>query len=211
MFKRLKEALGLDPIKNQSDAYIRRVADINKLEKQYESLSDEALAAKTTEFKNRLAKGETLDDILPEAFAVVRETSKRVLGLRHYDVQMIGGMALHAGNIAEMRTGEGKTLVGTLPVYLNALTGKGVHLITVNDYLARRDARWMAPVYRFLGLSVGVLQMAARTDNGKKAFLVDPKIRISCVWFRANWPMTLILLTAPTVNSVLIICVIIWS
>ena len=176
MFKRLKEALGLDPIKNQSDAYIRRVADINKLEKQYESLSDEALAAKTTEFKNRLAKGETLDDILPEAFAVVRETSKRVLGLRHYDVQMIGGMALHAGNIAEMRTGEGKTLVGTLPVYLNALTGKGVHLITVNDYLARRDARWMAPVYRFLGLSVGVLQMAARTDNGKKAFLVDPTV-----------------------------------
>ena len=176
MFQRLKEALGLDPIKNQSDAYIRRVADINKLEKQYEGLSDEALAAKTPEFKQRLANGETLDSILPEAFAVVREVSKRVLGLRHYDVQMIGGMALHAGNIAEMRTGEGKTLVGTLPVYLNALTGKGVHLITVNDYLARRDARWMAPVYRFLGLSVGVLQMAARTDNGKKAFLVDPTV-----------------------------------
>ena len=176
MFKRLKEALGLDPIKNQSDAYTRRVADVNKYEDQYEKLSDEALAAKTTEFKQRLAKGETLDDILPEAFAVVRETSKRVLGLRHYDVQMIGGMALHAGNIAEMRTGEGKTLVGTLPVYLNALAGRGVHLITVNDYLARRDARWMAPVYRFLGLSVGVLQMAARTDNGKKAFLVDPSV-----------------------------------
>ncbi len=176
MFKKLKEMLGLDPIKNQSDAYTRRVADINKLEDQYEKLSDEALAAKTGEFKARLAKGETLDDILPEAFAVVRETSKRVLGLRHYDVQMIGGMALHAGNIAEMRTGEGKTLVGTLPVYLNALTGKGVHLITVNDYLARRDARWMAPVYRFLGLSVGVLQMAARTDNGKKAFIVDPTV-----------------------------------
>ncbi len=176
MFQKLKEALGLDPIKNQSDAYTRRVADINKLESQYEKLSDEALASKTAEFKNRLAKGETLDDILPEAFAVVRETSKRVLGLRHYDVQMIGGMALHAGNIAEMRTGEGKTLVGTLPVYLNALTGKGVHLITVNDYLARRDARWMAPVYRFLGLSVGVLQMAARTDNGKKAFIVDPSV-----------------------------------
>ncbi len=176
MFQRLKEALGLDPIKNQSDAYKKRVADINKLEKQYESLSDEALAAKTTEFKQRLAKGETLDAILPEAFAVVRETSKRVLGMRHYDVQMIGGMALHAGNIAEMRTGEGKTLVGTLPVYLNALAGKGVHLITVNDYLARRDARWMAPVYNFLGLSVGVLQMAARTDNGKKAFIVDPSV-----------------------------------
>ena len=176
MFQRLKEALGLDPIKNQSDAYTKRVADINKLESQYEKLSDEALAAKTPEFKQRLAKGETLDSILPEAFAVVREASKRVLGLRHYDVQMIGGMALHAGNIAEMRTGEGKTLVGTLPVYLNALTGKGVHLVTVNDYLARRDARWMAPVYRFLGLSVGVLQMAARTDNGKKAFLVDPSV-----------------------------------
>ena len=176
MFQRLKEALGLDPIKNQSDAYKRRVADINKLEKQYESLSDEALSAKTPEFKQRLAKGETLDDILPEAFAVVRETSKRVLGMRHYDVQMIGGMALHAGNIAEMRTGEGKTLVGTLPVYLNALAGKGVHLITVNDYLARRDARWMAPVYNFLGLSVGVLQMAARTDNGKKAFIVDTSV-----------------------------------
>ena len=176
MFQRLKEALGLDPIKNQSDAYKRRVADINKLEIQYESLSDEALAAKTPEFKQRLAKGETLDDILPEAFAVVRETSKRVLGMRHYDVQMIGGMALHAGNIAEMRTGEGKTLVGTLPVYLNALAGKGVHLITVNDYLARRDARWMAPVYNFLGLSVGVLQMAARTDNGKKAFIVDTSV-----------------------------------
>ena len=176
MFQKLKELLGLDPIKNQSDAYTRRVADINKLESEYEKLSDEALAGKTAEFKSRLAKGETLDDILPEAFAVVRETSKRVLGLRHYDVQMIGGMALHAGNIAEMRTGEGKTLVGTLPVYLNALTGKGVHLITVNDYLARRDARWMAPVYRFLGLSVGVLQMAARTDNGKKAFIVDPSV-----------------------------------
>ncbi|MBQ6521178.1 MAG: hypothetical protein IJI14_20920 [Anaerolineaceae bacterium] len=176
MFQRLKEALGLDPIKNQTNSYIKRVADINKLESQYEKLSDEQLAAKTPEFKQRLAQGETLDDILPEAFAVVRETSKRVLGLRHYDVQLIGGMALHAGNIAEMRTGEGKTLVGTLPVYLNALSGKGVHLITVNDYLARRDARWMAPIYRFLGLSVGVLQMAARTDNGKKAFLVDPTV-----------------------------------
>ena len=176
MFQKLKELLGLDPIKKQSDAYISRIPEINKLESQYEKLSDEALGAKTAEFKSRLAKGETLDDILPEAFAVVREASKRVLGLRHYDVQMIGGMALHAGNIAEMRTGEGKTLVGTLPVYLNALTGKGVHLITVNDYLARRDARWMAPVYRFLGMSVGVLQMAARTDNGKKAFIVDPTV-----------------------------------
>ncbi len=177
MFQKIKEALGLDPIKQQSDAYIKRVADINILESQYEQLSDDALKAKTDEFKRRLQNGETTDQILPEAFAVVRETSKRVLGLRHYDVQMIGGMALHAGNIAEMRTGEGKTLVGTLPVYLNALTGRGVHLVTVNDYLARRDARWMAPVYNFLGLSVGVLQMAARTDNGKKAFIVDTSVR----------------------------------
>ena len=176
MFKKLKEALGLDPIKNQTDAYIRRVADINKLESQFEKLSDDELSAMTGKFKDRLRGGATLDEILPEAFAVVREASKRVLGLRHYDVQMIGGMALHAGSIAEMRTGEGKTLVGTLPVYLNALTGKGVHLITVNDYLARRDARWMAPVYRMLGMSVGVLQMAARTDNGKKAFIVDPSV-----------------------------------
>ena len=104
---------------------------------------------------------------------MVREASKRTLGLRHYDIQMIGGMTLHNGRIAEMRTGEGKTLVATLPVYLNALTGRGVHLVTVNDYLARRDARWMAPIYHLLGLSVGVLQMAARTENGRKAFIVD--------------------------------------
>ncbi len=176
MFQKIKEALGLDPIKQQSDAYIKRIADINKLESQYEKLSDDELKAKTDEFKRRLQNGETSDQILPEAFAVVREASKRVLGLRHYDVQLIGGMALHAGNIAEMRTGEGKTLVGTLPVYLNALTGRGVHLVTVNDYLARRDARWMAPVYNYLGLSVGVLQMAARTANGKKAFIVDTSV-----------------------------------
>jgi len=110
---------------------------------------------------------------LPEAFAAVREASKRTLGMRHYDIQMIGGMTLHAGKIAEMRTGEGKTLVATLPLYLNALTGRGVHLVTVNDYLARRDARWMAPIYNLLGLQVGVLQMANRTENGKKAYLVD--------------------------------------
>ena len=130
-------------------------------------------AGKTAEFRSRLADGESLDDLLPEAFAAVREATKRTIGLRHYDVQLIGGMALHQGKIAEMRTGEGKTLVATLPMYLNALTGNGVHLITVNDYLARRDARWMAPIYQLLGLSVGVLQMAARTENGKKAFLVD--------------------------------------
>ena len=123
--------------------------------------------------KNGLNGGETLDDLLPEAFAVVREAGKRTIGLRHYDIQMIGGMTLHKGRIAEMRTGEGKTLVATLPVYLNAITGRGVHVVTVNDYLARRDARWMAPIYQFLGLTVGVLQMATRTENGKKAFLID--------------------------------------
>ncbi|MBU4130979.1 MAG: preprotein translocase subunit SecA [Proteobacteria bacterium] len=130
---------------------------INTHEPQMQSLSDEQMASKTNEFKNRLAKGETLDDILPEAFALVREASVRTLGMRHFDVQLIGGIALHQGTIAEMKTGEGKTLMSTLPAYLNALAGKGVHIITVNDYLARRDADWMAKVYNFLGLSVGVV------------------------------------------------------
>ncbi|HEX5810148.1 MAG TPA: hypothetical protein VFY25_15875, partial [Anaerolineales bacterium] len=163
---------------------------INSLESQFEGLSDEALRAKTDEFRTRIADSagnlegldekeqfkvwqDALEEILPEAFAAVREASKRTIGLRHFDVQMIGGIALHRGSIAEMRTGEGKTLVATLPVYLNALLGKGIHLVTVNDYLARRDARWMAPIYHMLGLSVGVLQMAAVTENGKKAFLID--------------------------------------
>src|SRR3990167_526750 len=131
-----------------------RVARINALEPEYAALSEEQLRAKTDEFKARLGAGETLDDIMQEAFAVVREASKRTLGQRHYDVQMVGGMVLHKGGIAEMRTGEGKTLVGTLPTYLNALEGKGVHVITVNDYLAKRDADWMGQVYRYLGLSV---------------------------------------------------------
>ena len=133
------------------------VQKINELEKTISPLSDEQLKNKTQEFKDRLAKGQTLDDILPEAFAVVREAAKRVLGLRHYDVQMLGGMVLHQGKIAEMRTGEGKTLVATLPSYLNALTGKGVHVVTVNDYLAKRDREWMGPVHEFLGLSVGFI------------------------------------------------------
>lgn len=137
---------------------IRVIVDkINSLEKDMQSLSSANLAAKTAEFKVRLQKGETLDDILPEAFAVVREASKRVAGMRHYDVQMIGGVVLHRGKIAEMRTGEGKTLVATLPVYLNALTGKGVHVVTVNDYLARRDSEDMGRIYKFLGLSVGLI------------------------------------------------------
>ena len=131
--------------------YRKTVDKINGLEEQMQSLDEAALRAKTAEFKQRLAQGETLDDILPEAFAVCREASRRVLGMRHFDVQLIGGMVLHDGKIAEMRTGEGKTLVGTLPVYLNALSGKGVHVVTVNDYLAERDAEIMRPLYEFLG------------------------------------------------------------
>ena len=137
--------------------YRKTVSKINALEESMQALDDEALKAKTAEFKERLAKGETLDDILPEAFAVCREASRRTLGMRHFDVQLIGGMVLHYGKIAEMRTGEGKTLVATLPVYLNALSGKGVHVVTVNDYLAERDAGIMEPLYGFLGLSVGVI------------------------------------------------------
>ena len=137
--------------------YRKTVSKINALEESMQALSDEALQAKTAEFKERLAQGATLDDILPEAFAVCREASRRVLGMRHFDVQLIGGMVLHYGKIAEMRTGEGKTLVATLPVYLNALSGKGVHVVTVNDYLAERDAGIMEPLYGFLGLSVGVI------------------------------------------------------
>ena len=133
------------------------VDEINSLEKDYEKLSDDALRAKTSEFKERIAKGESLDAILPEAFAVVREGAKRTLNQRHYDVQLIGGMVLHEGKISEMRTGEGKTLVSTLPAYLNALTGKGVHVVTVNDYLASRDSEWMGRIFKFLGLSVGVI------------------------------------------------------
>ncbi len=173
MFQKIIRAIAGDPNKREILRLAETVDQINALEKTFEALTDEQLKAKTTEFCARLAEGETLDDLLVEAFAAVREASKRTIGLRHFDVQMMGGMVLHQGKIAEMRTGEGKTLVATLPVYLNALTGKGVHLITVNDYLARRDARWMAPIYKALGLTVGVLQMASRTENGKKAFLVD--------------------------------------
>ena len=134
------------------------VEQVSELEKKISPLSDESLRAKTQEFKDSLEAGQTLEDILPEAFAVVREVSRRTIGLRHYDVQILGGIVLHRGKISEMKTGEGKTLVSTLPVYLNALEGKGVHLVTVNDYLARRDAEWMGPIYRFLGLTVGAIQ-----------------------------------------------------
>ena len=137
--------------------YRRQCAAINKLEPAIHALSDEELKAKTQEFRDRLAKGEKLDALLPEAFAVVREASLRVLGMRHFDVQLIGGMVLNDGKIAEMRTGEGKTLTATLAVYLNALPGKGVHVVTVNDYLAKRDAEWMGRVYNFLGMTVGTI------------------------------------------------------
>ena len=149
------------------------VQKINGLEESIQKLSDSELKGKTAEFKGRLEKGETLDDLLPEAFAVVREAAKRVLGMRHFDVQLIGGIILHQGRIAEMKTGEGKTLVATLPVYLNALTGKGVHVITVNDYLAKRDSEWMGKVYRFLGLTVGLAIAGMSPKDKQKAYNCD--------------------------------------
>ncbi len=153
--------------------YAQKVQQINALEPAMQALSDEALRAKTEEFKQRYAKGESLDKLLPEAFAVVREGSRRALGMRHFDVQLIGGMVLNAGKIAEMRTGEGKTLVATLPAYLNALSGKGVHVITVNDYLAKRDAEWMGRLYNFLGLSIGI-NLSQMTNEAKRlAYAAD--------------------------------------
>ncbi|MDP2168566.1 MAG: preprotein translocase subunit SecA [Thermodesulfovibrionales bacterium] len=149
------------------------VEEVTSLEGKVAPLSDEQLKAKTAEFRGRLEAGETLDDILPEAFAVVREVSKRTLGMRHFDVQILGGIVLHAGTIAEMKTGEGKTLVATLPVYLNALTGKGVHVVTVNDYLAKRDALWMGPVYNFLGFSVGVIIHGLNDEEKQAAYGSD--------------------------------------
>ncbi len=219
MLKKFVRIFGGDPNKREIEKLAEIAAQVNALEKQYEGISEDALRARTDAFRRQLAASllplaedpeafkdaqqEALTRLLPDAFALVREASKRTLGLRHYDVQLIGGIALHQGRIAEMRTGEGKTLSATLPIYLNALAlnpawmqaaarrwgtdpdqwefiplegipvGRGVHLVTVNDYLARRDARWMAPIYTLLGMTIGVLQMAARTENGKKAFLVD--------------------------------------
>ncbi|MDM7944734.1 MAG: preprotein translocase subunit SecA [Oceanibaculum nanhaiense] len=151
----------------------KRVDAINVLEAEHQALSDDALRARTGEFRKRLSDGETLDDILPEAFATVREASRRTLGLRPFDVQLMGGMVLHEGMISEMKTGEGKTLVATLPVYLNALSGKGVHVVTVNDYLASRDAAWMGRVYNFLGLSVGVIKHGIEEDDRRAAYAAD--------------------------------------
>ena len=190
MLKNFVKIFGGDPNKKTIEQYSGVAEQVNALEPQFEAFSDDELRAKTDEFRARIieslgnlegleereqfkAEQEALEEFLPEAFAAVREASKRTIGLRHFDVQLIGGVALHRGSIAEMRTGEGKTLVATLPIYLNALLDKGIHLITVNDYLARRDARWMAPIFSMLGLTVGVLQMAAVTENGKKAFVVD--------------------------------------
>ncbi len=162
-----------DPNKRKLDKFRPDVALINSLEEEVKALSDQELRGKTDEFRQRLLKDESLDDVLPEAFAVVREAATRVLGLRHYDVQMLGGMTLHKGEIAEMKTGEGKTLVATLPSYLNALTGKGVHIVTVNDYLARRDAEWMGQVHRFLGLSVGLIQQAMDPSERQRNYACD--------------------------------------
>ena len=163
--------------KTYSEKEVKRlmptIKKINELEPEMEKLSDSELTAKTAYFKEQLANGKTLDEILPEAFAVVREASKRVLGMRHFDVQLIGGIILHQGRIAEMKTGEGKTLVATLPVYLNALTGEGVHVITVNDYLAKRDSEWMGNLYRFLGLSVGLVISGMKPAEKQAAYACD--------------------------------------
>jgi preprotein translocase subunit SecA len=171
MLKTLKRLL--DPNERQVKKYFQIADQIDALEESISSLSDKELKAKTGEFKDRLSKGESLDDILPEAFAVTREASKRVLGMRHFRVQLVGGMVLHNGDIAEMRTGEGKTLVSTLPAYLNALTGKGVHVVTVNDYLARRDKEWMGKIFEFLGLTVGLNVPFLSPDEKRDAYQAD--------------------------------------
>jgi preprotein translocase subunit SecA len=153
--------------------YRKQVAQINALESGMAALTDQQLAAKTDEFRRRHTEGVALDDMLAEAFAVVREASKRVFGMRHFDVQLLGAIALHNGKIAEMRTGEGKTLMATLAVYLNALSGKGVHVVTVNDYLARRDAEWMGRLYNFLGMSVGVVVPQQENEEKRAAYRAD--------------------------------------
>ena len=162
---------------SSNDRYVKSldkiVRQIAAYEPALEAFSEAELRAQTAKFRDQLAAGKSLDDILPEAFATVREASKRVLGMRHFDVQMIGGVVLHRGEIAEMRTGEGKTLVATLAVYLNALEGKGVHVVTVNDYLARRDADWMGQVYRFLGLTVGVIVPNLSDQERRDAYQAD--------------------------------------
>src|SRR6056300_1809694 len=170
--KTLKKIFG-----TRNDRELKRIGKIvkriNALEEEFSALDDAALCAKTDEFRVRITDGETLDSLLPEAFATVREAAKRTLGMRHFDTQLVGGMVLNQGKIAEMRTGEGKTLVATLAAYLNSLPGDGVHVVTVNDYLARRDAEWMGKVYRFLGLTVGINQAQLPTEEKLKAYSAD--------------------------------------
>ena len=175
----LKRLLG-DPNARKLRRYSPIVSDINILEEDFVSLSDDELRSRVIDFRLRLEKPEKasvrlelMDELLPEVFALVREASKRVLGMRHFDVQLMGGMVLHEGQIAEMKTGEGKTLVSTLPSFLNALTGKGVHVVTVNDYLARRDAEWMGQIHRFLGLSVGLIQQDMLPPERRENYLCD--------------------------------------
>ena len=158
-----RELKRIEPIKDQ----------VLALEEKYKAMSEKELKAQTAVLKGRLADGETLDDILPDAFAVCREASDRVLNMRHFPVQIIGGIVLHQGRISEMRTGEGKTLVATLPAYLNALEGKGVHIVTVNDYLAKRDSEWMGKVYRYLGLTVGLIVHGLNNDQRRDAYNCD--------------------------------------
>ena len=161
-------------VKNSSNRELDRlkhfIQKINDLESQFQNISNENFPAKTAEFQSKIKEGIKIDDLIPEAFASVREASKRVLGERHYDVQLLGGIILHQGKIAEMKTGEGKTLVSTLPVYLNALTGNGVHLVTVNDYLAKRDSAWMGKIYNSLGLSVGCISNEMEDAERKKNY-----------------------------------------
>ena len=163
-------------------------ASVNQFESKISALTDEQLRNQTDIFKERIAKGESLDSLLPEAFATVREAAKRTLGQRHYDVQLMGGAALHRGNIAEMRTGEGKTLVSTLPAYLNALSGKGVHVVTVNDYLAERDSEWMGRVHRFLGLKVGVILASMTPAERRIAYQADITYGTNCLLYTSPSP-----------------------
>src|SRR5208283_5689650 len=162
---------------SQNERNLKKLApivdEINSFEPEIKKLSDSELRGKTAEFKQRLEKGEELDDLLPEAFAVVREASARTLGMRPFDVQLIGGVVLHQGKIAEMKTGEGKTLVATMPIYLNALNSRGVHLVTVNDYLAKRDSEWMGQIYKFLGLTVGVIVHDLDDNQRREAYGSD--------------------------------------
>ena len=174
MFKKITQLFSGDPHKRKIERMVKVVDQINALEPEFEKLTDAELKAKTEEFRARLAAGTTLDDLLPEAFANVREASKRVLGQRHYDTQIICGINLHEGSISELRTGEGKTLSATMPLYLNAISGKGAHLVTVNDYLARWQGRWMGQLFRVLGMNVGILQMAESSGAGERAFIYDP-------------------------------------